>query len=96
MDFIKLTNSNFLREFSGVYQQHKSFQRTSCILRAIPPVLALLSRNCPPRKQIKQLFLSFFCLFFLLCPLFGKDSVESLKILKFEICFYLEMSQQFK
>ena len=76
--FTKITVSFF--KFSGVYQQHKSSQGISKILRAIPLVLALLSRNCPLRKPIKQLFLSFLSLFFFLCPLFHKDSVKSLKI----------------
>ena len=53
-------------------------------------VLALLSRNCPLRKQIKQLFLSFLSLFFLLCPLFCKDSVKSLKIWKLKFVFILK------
>ena len=63
-----------------MYQQCKSSQRTFKILRAIPLVLALLSRNCPLWKPIKQLFSSFFSLFFLFCSLFHKDSVRSLKI----------------
>ena len=43
----------FLFKFSSVYQQCKISQRSSWILRAIPLVLVLLSRNCPLRKKIK-------------------------------------------
>ena len=66
-----LTNLNvsqkqqfFFFGFSSVYRQHKGSQRTSKILRAVPLVLALLSRNCPLRKPIKQSFLLFLSFFF--------------------------------
>ena len=70
-----------------MYQQ---FSKNLIILRAIPLVLPLLSRNCPLRKQIKQLFSSFLSLFFLLCPLFRKDSVKSLKIWNLKFVFILK------
>ena len=73
-----------------MYQQCKSPKRTSKKLRAISLVLALLSRNCPLRNQIKQLFSSFLSLFFLLYPLFGKDSVKSLKIWNLKFVFILK------
>ena len=60
------------------------------IRTSIPLVLALLSRNCPLRKQIKQLFSSFLCLFFLLCPLFRKDLVKSVKIWNLKFVFILK------
>ena len=60
------------------------------IRTSIPLVLALLSRNCPLRKQIKQLFSSFLSLFLLLCPLFRKDSVKSLKIWNLKFVFILK------
>ena len=49
-----------------------------------------LSRNCPMRKQIKHLFSSFPSLFFLLCPMFRKDSVKSLKIWNLKFVFILK------
>ena len=50
----------------------------------------MLSRNCPLRKHIKQLFLSSFSQFFLLCPLYRKDSVKSLKISNLKFAFILK------
>ena len=78
-----------------MYQQRIGSQRTSKILKVVPLVLGLPSRNCPLRKSIKQLFSSFLSLSFLFTmtfvPQILSKNFENLifvfKLLTVSFCF---------